>query len=943
MILPVLLVTTLFHVVSYSQSEELSDKYFAQGKSFYEQNKYVEAAQMFEKAIEAEKVGSKPRLSSLGNEYGWVGYCYQKFGKYDKALEYYLQALEIDKRLGAEAGVAIRLSNIGMVYKSWGKYDKALEYYLQALEIGKRLGDEAGVAIRLSNIGMVYKSWGKYDKALEYYLQALEIGKRLGDEAGVATYLNNIGLVYDSWGKYDKALEYYLQALEIDKRLGAEAEVAIDLNNIGNVYDSWGKYDKALEYYLQALEIGKRLGAEANVATYLNNIGLVYKSWGKYDKALEYYLQALEIGKRLGVEAGVAICLNNIGSLYHTLHKDTLAIPFLTQSVALLEKLRKTATGDVRRDYLESQIGTYQWLISSHIRRSNNAGAFGVCELSRAKLLAEQLAGGEIDSLPVSIMQKALAPGIAVLAFANASWWNNKAILVLTANTVSGIEISDTAFTNNITKRYKAIIDMILQSEKEIADLTKERAGAGIAKPSSLGNAEEKSDFDKVISLYRALLTAPANAAVRGMKATGIPFTTEAQIRELSQGLYRLLIKPVEQQFSGKTHLIIIPDGPLGFIPFETLIDDSGKYLGEKYHITYSQSLTVQKSISTRTYSADRKPMLAFGGAVYDSLRYREDIISNSSQLAYLSRQTNESISTRGSTRSAYVSLGKAQWENLPMTLAEVTALRGLVKDARVITGNSVTENVVKSFSQSGELEKYKVLHFATHGIVVQQMPELSALVLSQFKEELDGEDGYLRMGEIVKLKLNADFVNLSACETGLGRLYTGEGIVGLTQAFLLAGANGLSVSLWQVADESTAKFMVEMYKEAQKNGGDYGRAITDIKRRFIKGEFGEKYKHPFYWAPFVYYGKTSENNSINTSIEPDNQPTQSAVEQTDIRDNSDMNRPGIKTGTAVTITIYSGKQFTGKLVEDSPNNYVLDISGNRITFSKGSVKNISQ
>jgi CHAT domain-containing protein len=158
--------------------------------------------------------------------------------------------------------------------------------------------------------------------------------------------------------------------------------------------------------------------------------------------------------------------------------------------------------------------------------------------------------------------------------------------------------------------------------------------------------------------------------------------------------------------------------------------------------------------------------------------------------------------------------------------------------------------------SQSGELAKYKVLHFATHGLVCQEMPELSALVLSQFKEEKDGEDGYLRMGEIAQLKLKADFVNLSACETGLGRIYNGEGVVGLTQAFLLAGANGLSVSLWQVADESTAKFMVELYKTAQTNGGNYAEAMTQVKRRFIKGEFGEKYKQPFYWAPFVYYGK---------------------------------------------------------------------------------------
>ena len=135
-------------------------------------------------------------------------------------------------------------------------------------------------------------------------------------------------------------------------------------------------------------------------------------------------------------------------------------------------------------------------------------------------------------------------------------------------------------------------------------------------------------------------------------------------------------------------------------------------------------------------------------------------------------------------------------------------------------------------------------------------MPELSALVLSQFNEEKGDEDGYLRMGEVAELDIQADFVNLSACETGLGKIYGGEGVVGLTQSFLIAGANGLSVSLWQVADVSTSRFMVAMYESVQDNSMGYADAITRTKRQFIKGDFGEEYRAPYYWAPFVYYGR---------------------------------------------------------------------------------------
>ena len=159
--------------------------------------------------------------------------------------------------------------------------------------------------------------------------------------------------------------------------------------------------------------------------------------------------------------------------------------------------------------------------------------------------------------------------------------------------------------------------------------------------------------------------------------------------------------------------------------------------------------------------------------------------------------------------------------------------------------------------------------------MTVPAFPELSAIVLSQFKEGQGSEDGYLRMGEIAKLKLNADFVNLSACETGLGKIYGGEGVVGLTQSFLIAGANGLSVSLWQVDDQSTMMFMVGVYQLVNEKGMSYSQAINKMKRAFIKGQVsmdtfqpsrgitikpvGEakpgNLSHPYYWGPFVYYG----------------------------------------------------------------------------------------
>ncbi|MRR09407.1 CHAT domain-containing protein, partial [bacterium] len=195
--------------------------------------------------------------------------------------------------------------------------------------------------------------------------------------------------------------------------------------------------------------------------------------------------------------------------------------------------------------------------------------------------------------------------------------------------------------------------------------------------------------------------------------------------------------------------------------------------------------------------------------------------------------------------------------QNLPGTLVEVRMIRDVVDRTDVFTGDEVEESRIKQLSAGGELRKYRVVHFATHGQVDLARPELSAVVLSQYDPPRNGEDGYLRVPEVAGLDLNADLVNLSACETGLGKIYGGEGVVGLTQAFLLAGANGLSVSLWQVADESTMRFMVGLYRLVRETGMPYPAALAAIRRKFISGEIGDgAYQNPYFWAPFVYYGQ---------------------------------------------------------------------------------------
>ncbi len=193
--------------------------------------------------------------------------------------------------------------------------------------------------------------------------------------------------------------------------------------------------------------------------------------------------------------------------------------------------------------------------------------------------------------------------------------------------------------------------------------------------------------------------------------------------------------------------------------------------------------------------------------------------------------------------------------ENLPDSYQEVMDLSNLWDNTVVFTGEEATERKIKNLAQTGELKNYRNIHFSTHGLALPDFPEFSAIVLSQPKNDDSEEDGYLTAAEILDFDLNADMVSLSACETGLGKIYQGEGIFGLTHTFMTAGANSMLVSLWSVNDRSTSEFMISVY-DLVKEGIDYPQAVSKTKQKFIQGDYGEEYKKPYYWAPFVYYGK---------------------------------------------------------------------------------------
>ena len=707
--------------------------------------------------------------------------------------------------------------------------------YEEALRIDLRQNNMQDAAIGYNNISSVYDAWGRYDDAVEYLHKALKIAREYGYPEDEATYYNNIGLIYLAWGDYSRALAYIRDALAIAEELQLKGEIGRYNSNIGLTYMQLGRYR-------EALDIAVRLKQRDRETAYLNNIGKVLEEKGDAEGALEYYHRALQVAEEMGRRDDTAVYLSNIGAAYFHLGNYLQAERFFTRTVAILEELRLTAPGAVRREYLASQIHNYRWLVLTYLKQEDPVSAFDTAELASAKYLAEQIgenfAGGNAFQFSgINDYCAGLDGGKAVLKLVELEE-GRYMVLLGTEDAVHGTEVVIDEFLTEAGALYGGDIERRLDRLETRGVQLREKPFV----PAD-NAAEQKMSFRDVIRYYRYLLSKP----VLGR--------SEREVFSYIAGeLYRLFFTPFGEFLGGKDRLVIIPDGPLSLIPFETLRTADGFYLAERFVVSYTPSLTVLEMIGRRGYSSGRKPLLGFGGAVYNAVTYKEDMVQSERHLRQLREEAVAAVSRGGNVRGAYSSMGIAGWSNLPGSLSEVRAIGELVPSSTVYTGGDVSEEFVKSLSRSGALAEYRQLHFATHGIVVPEIPELSAVVLSQQERAVEnGEDGYLTMKEIMELDLKTDFVNLSACETGLGKVYSGEGVVGLTQAFLIAGTKGISVSLWQVADEATMRFMTGFYGLIEKERLEYSEALAEMKRRFIRDD---RFSSPFFWAAFVYYGE---------------------------------------------------------------------------------------
>jgi CHAT domain-containing protein/Tfp pilus assembly protein PilF len=831
---------------------------------------------------------------------------YRLQGEAQKALEKCNEALPIYRAVGDRRGEAIALNKIGMAYLSLGETRKALEKYHETLPITRAVGDRNSEADTLNNISGVYLSVGETRKALEKYHETLPIYRAVGDRRGEAGTLNNIGVAYRLLGETRKALDTFNEALPIRRAVGDRRGEAYTLNNIGVAYRLLGDTRKALDTFNEALPITRAVGDRTGEAGTLNNIGVAYLSLGDTRKALDTFNEALPIFHAVGDRTGEANTLLGIARVEKKRGNLTQAHQAIEQSVSLVESLRTNIAGqESRASYFASRqefFETYIDVLMEQRRQTPAAAldavALAVSERARARSLLELLAEGRADirqGVDSSLLEheRSLQQRLNARAAAQVRLFNRKHTPEQADAAVKEID--------SIMAEFQELRADIRSSSPKYAALTQPQ-------PLSLAEIQQQAlDPDTLLLEYslgddasylfvvsqtsitshrlpkRAEIEA-ATRRVREMLTAPQPRPGDtdakrrARIKEAREGywtqatmLSRMVLGPAASQL-GRKRLAIVADGGLQYIPFAALPapssgNDKGRNSGAAPQpLLVEHEIVSLPSASTlailRRETDGRKPaekslaVLADPVFTYDDTRVRRNVSKAEAKEKTRSADSDEmdiiSLQMTRSGRETGVIGAEGGFGRLLSTRREAAAILALVPERE--RRQALDFDASRTTALRPELSEYRVVHFATHGMLNNTHPELSGIVLSLVDEAGRPQDGFLRLQDIYNLKLQAELVVLSACQTGLGKEIKGEGLIGLARGFMYAGAPRIVASLWKVDDQATSELMERFYQgmlgpEALRPAGALRQAQLSIWKE-------KQWREPYYWAAFVLQGE---------------------------------------------------------------------------------------
>jgi CHAT domain-containing protein len=776
---------------------------------------------------------------------------YSLLGFTDRAETILKESLEIKLEMNNPDLIALDYRKLGGFYQNKGEYDKALLYFNKYLKIAFNDLAPLDIVIAKMKIGQVYLQMGEYETALEFLSQSQKerVENSFMKDAETAS---DMATIYQKLGAFDVSRSLFNQAIDLFLKFEEELLAAETYISMTDMELQAGNSDKAISLANKAIEIALNTESKLLRAKSFQALSKVYRSLNEHDLALSFAKKAYQsVSNFKGYR--IASYLMDLSRAYYEIEPDS-AYHYSDLAFNEIERVSKNIYGEnlqtlVFSDYSSFYNEVAYWYLTD---KNDAEKAFEVVEMGKSRVLLEQLSAkrnpSEVIDEPtlLQIRQREKVIDQLYRRLDEASDENEREVIL---EDIRYAQLDYDSFTNEVRLAHPSLKKYELPEVLSVEEIT-----AMLDKSTSF--IEYALFEDKIIAFWitkegieshiTTIDSANSAAEFLHLKISDFRAGIESQkprevLEELSKPLVQVLLSDFRSKYTAITNLTIVPSMSISVLPLEALLQN-GKYLIEEVNVKYLPSLSIYPHIQN-PHRDTEKQILAVASSGF----------------------------TIGSTNNA--SSSQSNFSSLPASLMEVDSISVLFENKTILKNEQVTESGIKALN----LEQYQYIHFATHGNINESNPLQSGLLISKKDdfEVLFGEDGYLNSMEISNLRLNADLVVLSACNTGMGKMVSGEGVLGMQRSFFQAGTSSVLVSLWNIFDKSTSTLMSRFYKKLKEHKeeemgvwnklklffdvyeaplfGYKEKALRDAKLSLIDHPY---YNHPIHWAPFVLYGK---------------------------------------------------------------------------------------
>ena len=805
-------------------------------------------------------------------------------GDPEAAMSHYREALQLFVATPDRVREAIVRNNIGKLHADMADWPSALEEYRRALPLFREVGDRRREALALYNIGVSYSTTGEPTRGVEYLQQSLTIRRAIGDKAGEADTLTAMGLAEALGGRVRSGLEHYEQALALRQVVGDRRSEGITVTFMGRAHLAAGDAKQALESLQRAVELRGGSGDRRGQAMALTGLAEAHALAGDHDHALARAKEALGIFRSIGDRHGTSLALSNLARAQRRLGRTDDALQTTREALTSLEAVRGSVSSpEMRAAYLGKNQDVYIFaidLLMEMHQESPSAGydaqALQTSERARARSLLDVLSESGAE------LRRGVDPSLISRERQIARLLDAKADRLIAlqgradsaeADTLSREARALEAEYEEVRSRIRASSPQYgLQTQPrplELATIQQELLDADTTLLEySLGHdrsfvwvidREGLKSYQLAPRAEIELATREAYGLVTARAMTPAAEPAQERARRIAradaalpaalQRVTELVLTPIGA-FPKTTRLVVAADGALQYLPFEMLPIPRATGERERPMIVDFEIVTLPSastlSVQRARTAGRQRPVLGvavFADPVFDA----SDSRVRGKQAAAVSDTPQSRVLVHTTEPTAGSS---ARIARLRFTDHEARAILTSAGGEKNLAAIGFAAN--KSAVVGPALSRYRYVHFATHGFLDTERPSLSAIALSLVDANGSPREGFLRMHDLYNMDLSADLVVLSACQTGLGKEIRGEGLVGLTRAFMYAGAARVIVSLWSISDRATATLMARLYREMLR---DKRTPAASLRAAQLSLLGDSRWQHPYFWGAFTLQG----------------------------------------------------------------------------------------